>query len=750
MRFFNRFSLKTKLIWIIMLTSCSVLLLAAVAVVWNDTVIYRQAQVRNLEIMGGIIGFNSAAAITFNDRNAARDVLTSLHVEPHIVAASIYKKDGSLFAQYSISQADHFCQGVPDNDEGYHFLDGFLVVHEPILLKGEKIGSLCLQSDLEEMNSVLKRIVSVIVLIVLVALGLAMFLSSNLQRIISEPIFDLARTIKKISREKNYAYRAQKFYNDEIGLLVDGFNDMLTQVEQHGRELERHQETLEMKVAARTEELSESEERFRQLSQATFEAVIIHAGNRIIEVNQSFTDMFGYSRQEGLRMKIIDFVLPEGHNTHRSKKAADSSSVYETTALRKDGSTFHAEVCVKTINYQGITVLVKAVRNIDERKRMENELLKARKLESIGVLAGGIAHDFNNLLTVILGNISLVRATSQPDDSRLPGMLDAEKACQRAKDLAGQLLTFSKGGAPVKRITSIDDVIIEAVSFSLRGSNVKCRFDLAPDLWQVDIDSSQMGQVFHNLVINACQAMPDGGNIFIKTQNELITGWNDIYLAAGSYVKITITDQGIGISPENAGRIFDPYFTTKEQGSGLGLASCYSIVKKHDGVIAVDSQPGESTTFTLYLPAIHKHRKKPMKRRQKTIAQLACKVLIMDDEAMVRDVAGALLRRIGCQVDFAADGQETVDKYRQSLQSGSPFDVVLMDLTIPGGMGGKEAMQHLQALHPGVKVIVSSGYANDPVMADYKQYGFADVVAKPYVLQQLSDALEKIMSADAS
>ena len=728
-----------------MFTSCSVLLLAAGAVIINDMVIYSRAMVKNLEITAGIIGFNSAAAITFDDRKAAAEALTSLDVEPHIVTASIYGRDGILFADYTVPNTISQCTAVSPGEKDYQFEGGYLVMHKPIRLDGEVIGTLCLQSDLLEMNSAMKRIVTVVALILLVAFSLAMVLSSRLQKIISDPILQLARTAEEISREKNYTIRAQKTTDDEIGILIDGFNEMLTQVQHHDRKLEQHRDKLEAEVNSRTRELRESEERFRQLAQATFEAVIIHTENTIIEVNQAFTDMFGYSRGEGLKMKILDFIVPGEQGKVKEILRTSSKSIYETTGLRKDGSTFRAEVCVKSANYQGTAVQVKAVRDISERKRMEEELLKARKLESIGVLAGGIAHDFNNFLTAILGNISLIRATTPPDDSRMTGLRDAENACLRAKDLSGQLLTFSKGGAPVKKITALDDIIKESVDFSLRGANVKSQLELDPDLRAADIDAGQISQVINNLVINACQAMPEGGNISVRADNVTVAGADNLSLPAGNYLKISIQDHGIGIRTKHLNKIFDPYFTTKQAGSGLGLASCYSIIKQHNGMITVNSQPDEGTVFVFYLPAADGEEQRSEAKQETLMHRASGKILVMDDEEMVRTVSGALLNKIGYQVEFAADGREAVEKYEKSWKEGSPFDVVIMDLTIPGGMGGKEAMQHLLAINPDVKGIVSSGYANDPVMADFGRYGFSSVVTKPYILQQLSDALAELM-----
>ena len=749
MRSFRDLPIKNKLTLVIMLTSCSILLLAATATLVNEFLTHRNAMVKSLAITARIIGLNSGAALTFNDPVAATETLNSLNVEPHIIAAFLYKEDNSIFAQYyspSHPQPKEVnIRLLPPGEKSFFFEDGSLTLYQPIILNNTSIGTVCLRSDLLAMYSTMKRIGTVAALIVVISFGLAFFLSSRLQRLISTPLLDLSRTVSKISREKNYTVRAKKASNDEIGLLIDGLNDMLDQIQRHDRQLTQHREQLEAEVINRTEELSESEEKFRQLSQATFEAIVIHTSHSIVEVNQAFSEMFGYSRDEGCGFNFAELVIRKERGRIRQFFKDDQAKIFETTGLRKDGSSFKAEVCSKFSHFKGQTVSVKAVRDITNRKQMEEELLQARKLESIGILAGGIAHDFNNLLTAILGNISLVKLTLASDSTHIPRLNDAENACMRAKDLSQQLLTFSRGGAPVKKRTSLNAIIKEAVDFSLRGSNVKCCLELKPDLWLVDVDPGQITQVINNLMINADQAMPDGGQIFVRADNVHIKQDDSLSLNSGNYVLLSIEDQGTGIIQEHLNKIFDPYFTTKQAGSGLGLASCYSIIKHHGGSITVTSEENQGTTFIIYLPVAplqgYAERPKPIA----PVPIASGKILIMDDEEMIRNVAGALLKTIGYQVDFAADGRETIRKYQEARTNHSPFDAVIMDLTIPGGMGGKETIGKLLEIDPQVKAIVSSGYANDRIMANYGDYGFSDVVAKPYRLDELGRAVERII-----
>jgi len=385
-------------------------------------------------------------------------------------------------------------------------------------------------------------------------------------------------------------------------------------------------------------------------------------------------------------------------------------------------------------------------RDITEQQHMLNEVLKAEKLESVGILAGGIAHDFNNILTAVAGNISLARMTAGNQDKVLKRLSDAEKAVSRARDLTQQLLTFSRGGAPVKKTTSIKELLSDWAGFALRGSNVKCVFRIPDDLWHAEIDQGQISQVFHNLIINADQAMPDGGRIYVSGENYVEKGENSSALDRGHYVKISVRDEGVGVAPDHLQRIFDPYFTTKETGSGLGLATSYSTIKRHGGHIAVQSKVGLGTTFDVFLPA--------SESRVATIPLVSDmpkkgrgKILLMDDESMIRDLGSEMLRRLGYQVFTTRDGLEAITVYKKSKDCGEPFDAVIMDLTIPGGMGGKEALKELLDVDPGIKAIVSSGYSNDPIMGDFKKFGFAGVLSKPYSVKEMSDVLHTVVNA---
>lgn len=299
-------------------------------------------------------------------------------------------------------------------------------------------------------------------------------------------------------------------------------------------------------------------------------------------------------------------------------------------------------------------------------------------------------------------------------------------------------------GPPIKKTTSIAKLIKESVRFALSGSNVKCEFFIADDLWLSNVDEGQIGQVIQNIIINADQAMPKGGVIRVYCENVVISQHDNLPLKEGKYVKISISDQGIGIPKEYITKIFDPFFTTKQSGSGLGLSTAYSIIKRHDGYITVESQVGVGTTFYIYLPASDKRIEIEEEKIDKLLKGKG-RVLLMDDEEMVLEVVGDMLKYLGYEVAFARNGNEAIEFYKRAKAAGHPFDVVIMDLTIAGGMGGKEAIKKLIEIDPEVKAIVSSGYANDPIMVDFKKYGFSGVIAKPYKIKDLSKTLQKVM-----
>ncbi len=385
--------------------------------------------------------------------------------------------------------------------------------------------------------------------------------------------------------------------------------------------------------------------------------------------------------------------------------------------------------------------------DITHRKKAEEEALRASKSEALGVLAGGIAHDFNNFLTAILGNISLAKLKSERDPY-LRGLLSvAEEACLKAKGLTYQLLTFAKREAPIKRPAPVGELIRETVSFCLRGSNIKCSLYVDSDLWLVDLDTSQFSQVITNLVINAKQAMPQGGHLGVSVRNVRMEPNNLFLIPEGNYVEIIIEDEGIGIPQEYLSRIFDPYFTTKEEGTGLGLAISYSIIQKHGGHIRVKSEVGKGTSFYIYLPALER-QKEGIKISKEQIITGRGRILVMDDEEIIRSTIREALEFLGYDVVTVPDGKGAIKEMSLAIENGEPFDLVILDLTIPGGIGGKEVLRYIRRLDPGIKAIVASGYVNSLAFNKFKGYGFHGVLKKPFTIQELSSVLQEVLGQE--
>jgi PAS domain S-box-containing protein len=383
---------------------------------------------------------------------------------------------------------------------------------------------------------------------------------------------------------------------------------------------------------------------------------------------------------------------------------------------------------------------VSAFVDITERKNMEKEIHRSQKLESLGVLAGGIAHDFNNILTSILGNVSLARMQLHDVEKSAKRLMEVENAAARAKDLTHQLLTFARGGEPVKKAIDLSGLLREAAGFAVRGSSVRCELSIMDDLLHVEADEGQLNQVIHNLVINAVQSMPDGGTVTVGAKNcAPVKGEK-------SSVEISIADSGTGIPEQHLQRIFDPYFTTKQQGSGLGLAACYSIIKKHGGGISVKSTLGKGSTFYITLPA-WEQTDTGAEELNTGAGNDPFRVLVMDDEEPVREILQDMLEELGYTSECTKNGAEAVALYRKRKEEGFPFSVVILDLTVPGGVGGTEAMASLLEIDPKVKAVVSSGYSTDPIMASYREFGFSAVLSKPYRLQDMDRVFLELRSS---
>ncbi len=473
--------------------------------------------------------------------------------------------------------------------------------------------------------------------------------------------------------------------------------------------------------------------------------IITYVGNEVL-------DLTGYQPGEVINRSVLDFVsalevekIKASLKQKLEKKCAFRH--FECEVLHKNGQKLILETSgAPYVSAAGKTHgFICISRNITKQKQMEQEVFKASKLESLSVLAGGIAHDFNNMLTAINGNIALAKILSEPEGKVEQILNSAQHACKMATGLTRQLLTFSKGDDPAKKIVYVREIIKETVQFSLRGSNVRCKFDIVDDLFPVEIDEGQICQVINNLTINAGQAMPDGG-LLKMTGDNIVVRENDILsIPPGNYIKLTLLDHGVGIDEAALGKIFDPYFTTKEKGSGLGLAVSYSIIKNHGGHISVESKKGWGTIFYIYLPAAQSC---PVAQKQQKVkvgpGPKRLKILLMDDEQIVLEISKDILMHMGHEVDTALDGNEAVSKFLKAKGNNAPFSVVIMDLTIPGGQGAQGAISRIKGLDPGIKAVVVSGYSNAPEMVNFADYGFDAAIVKPYDIEMLSTILASI------
>jgi ligand-binding sensor domain-containing protein/signal transduction histidine kinase/CheY-like chemotaxis protein len=534
------------------------------------------------------------------------------------------------------------------------------------------------------------------------------------------------------------------------------------------KKLDEQNKKLELLVKQRTDEIRKSEERYKSFVSQTTEGIwrcefnnpidtslpkekiieLFLEEGYIAECNDVMAVLFGYENASNLiNLKIKDIFGFDENSIIKTFVNSNYKIVSENSLkVFPDGSKKYF-----TNNLIGIIengYLVRAwgtLTDITEKVKLEEEVLKAQKLESLGILAGGLAHDFNNLLTGILGNISLAKMYTDKDSKLYKRLNEAEKASFRAKDLTLQLMTFAKGGAPIKKPVDLKKLLKDTVEFSLSGSKSKSEFNIADDLLIVECDEGQISQVISNLIINADQAMINGGKIEISASNvENAEEVNSMSNRYSKYVKISIKDYGVGIPPENLTKVFDPFFTTKPKGKGLGLSSVYSIIKRHDGFIEVDSKVGEGTTFNVFLPASTK--KVEIKLDQEvSLEKFEGKILLMDDEEMIRDFASILLTEMGFEVDLVCDGSEAIEKYKESLQKNK-YKAVILDLTVPGGVGGKEAARDILELDKDAIIFVSSGYSNDPIMSDYQSYGISGIIPKPYKTEELYYLLSKVLS----
>jgi PAS domain S-box-containing protein len=481
---------------------------------------------------------------------------------------------------------------------------------------------------------------------------------------------------------------------------------------------------------------------------------------RIVLFNQAAEQLTGWSSAEALGRPLDEVFRLRRRQSHQSvlsgvaralEHGEPVSTDQGTLLWARDGSLKTVASTAAPIRAENSKIVgaVLAARDVTDQERIEAELLRARRLESITILARGLAHDFNTLLTGILGNVSVGRMFAAADAALDERLAHAEKSCLRAKELTERLLSFANSGPAAGRPVAISELLRDAAHLALSGSNCRCECVYPPDLWPVQIHESQICQVIYDVVTNASQSMLSGGVITIQARNQTVQTGGHLALAPGRYIQIEVCDRGVGIPPEHLPRIFDPYFTTKQHGSGLALATAYFIMQRHKGLIQVDSKVGAGTTVQLYLPAAPKPLPAPVEPPL-ALPGLNGRVLLMDDESLILNLGAVVLKRLGYDVTLARDGEEAVQRFEEARTAGQPFAIVILDLMVQGGLGGDEALKKLRQLDPAVKAIVSSGYHDDPVIARYQDYGFIGAIMKPYHAADLAKLLSKTLSNSPS
>ncbi len=571
----------------------------------------------------------------------------------------------------------------------------------------------------------------------------------------------------------------------EVATLIDDFNRMvdklaatmvskdLLQVSE--AKLNQANAELRQEIAdrERTEEaLAAEKERLNVTLRSIGDGVITaDSEGRIALINNAAEKLTGWLQDEaaGQHLSQVFRVVTEApgnqgetEDVSAAAQQAPEPGLSQILLLARDGTSRTIAEMSSPIRDKGGGILgtVIVFRDISVEKRMEEEVLQARKLESLGVLAGGIAHDFNNLLAVILGNISFGKMFLKEKDNKVSDrLIEAEKACMRGKELTYQLLAFARGGEPLRRTMAAAELIENSVRSCLNGSDVKVSFSFPEDLPLLKVDEGQMRQVIQRIVKNADEATGNKGVLAVEVEQETLGPANPLALKPGSYVCISLRDDGPGIAGPDLQRIFDPYFTKKDlgnkKGTGLGLSICYSIVKDHGGSITVESEQGLGSLFRIYLPAAHMEGESlpenvpattttPVPTTEEGEGRKG-RLLFMDDDRGVRDVMVEILVHLGYHVRFAGDGLEAIEQYKEAASAGRPFDVVIADLTVPDGMGGKELIKELQSIDPRVRAVISSGYSNNSVLRDFKEHGFQGYVAKPYKIEELCSVLDQVM-----
>jgi len=774
---FNDLKLRCKLIVIITAVSALVLILSGTVFGFYEIFKFKHETVQTSGTTAEILGSQCVAPILFNDEQAAADTLAALASDKNVITGAVFLRDLSVFAIYNKNGVDVKAVDMDSRSgNGHHFDDHQLELWRVIRADGENIGYIYLCVDLKwhkiKMLQYTGMAGGVFFLMVLISIGISFLV----QRIFTRPVERIIKVSEAIAKgEQDYSARVPgEELKDELGVLATSFNSMLSRIEKSDRDLQAARDDLEERVIERTQELvveikhrRQTEAELRQerdmaqryMDMAGVMLLALDKDGYVTMCNRKGAEITGYSESELIGENWFTHTMTSDGREQRRKLYIDSllgrtpwMKYDENPIITKSGEkrmiSWH-NTPLKNDKGEVIGSLSSGL-DITEKEKAESEIRRAQKLESIGTFAGGIAHDFNNFLMVIQGNIELAQM-SLDNPSKISDLLEeAVAGAGRARGLTQQLITFSKGGEPRKNVFKLTDLVQETVGFVLTGSNVTLNINIDNALWSCNADAGQIEQVVANLAVNAKQAMPEGGVLHISVDNLSAEEAEKKGFDAVDYIEMTVRDEGCGIPKDVIPKIFDPYFTTKSKGSGLGLAISYSIIKRHEGHINVESEQGKGTSFRILLPAVIEKVVKNIPKPKTAKLARSYKILLMEDEPMVGDVIKIMLEMQKCRASVALDGVEAIEMYKTARGTDDPYDAVILDIIVPNGMGGKEASCKLLELDPDAKLIISSAYSDDPLMAKYAENGFMGCIAKPYTCSELEVVLKSVLEPDES
>ncbi|MCP4582229.1 MAG: response regulator [candidate division Zixibacteria bacterium] len=774
MQMLKDISIKNKLTVIVMLTSTIALLLACLVFVVSDRFTMKDSMIRDLSTLADIIASNSTAAIIFNSKDDARETLAALKAEPHLISACIYSQDGRQFATYIRDNEVETTLPIKPAVNGHLFGEDNLSLFKQITIKGKPIGTLYLNSDLEEIQTRLNKYISIVAIVMLVSLLVAFVVVSKLQKIVSQPIIHLTEVAKDVSENQDYSIRASEFGQDEAGFLIEKFNEMLSQIYQRDAALRDAHDSMEERVKERTIELENeivergiTEESLREsrqklalhMEQSPLAVIEWNLDFQVVVWNKTAEKIFGFTKDEAIGYHAAGLIVPESikkdiDEIWRDLLANKGENRSTNENFTKDGRKILCEwYNTSLVDSEGKTIGVASlVQDITERRKIEErqkelqaKLERAERMESLGILAGGIAHDLNNILGPLVGYPELM-LMKLPQDSPIRKQIERlGNAAQGAADVVQDLLTLARRGRYEMIPTNINEITasyLDSPGFTkLKETHPDIKVNLKLDKSIANISGStpHLSKVYMNLIVNAFDAMPDGGELEIATSHDYLESLKSGHdkIENGNYVVFRVCDTGIGIDPKELDKIFEPYYSKKKMGSsgsGLGLSVVYGIVKDHKGYYDILSQPGNGTEFILYFPAIEEEIDK---------TQLADKikggrelVLVVDDDENQRELASAILSSLGYKVEKVCNGREAVE-----FMSHNNVDIIILDMIMEPGFDGLDTYREIIKRHPRQKAIIASGFSETDRVKEAEKLGVGKYVKKPYTIRQLDKAI---------